>query len=84
MVPPTRRRFGERLSEFHEAQEEDAREFRNLIGAFLPSTFPAIVAILVLVGGALVALGTGFYVAAALLIAGVGLTVLWRRRHRAH
>ena len=84
MVPPTRRRFGERLREFHDAQEEDASEFRTLCGSFLPFKLPLIVAILVFVGGALVSLGTRYYVGGAVLIAGVGLTIALRRRRRAN
>ena len=80
MVPPTRSRLGKRLNEFHEAQEEHAGEFKSVFGSFLPYTFPVILAIVVFVGGALLSLGTAFYAAATVLIAGVGLMIVWRRR----
>jgi len=82
MVPPTRRRFGDRVREFHEEQEEDASEFRSLLTTFLPLTFPVLVAILVLIGSAILSLGTWFYVAGGvLLLASLGVA-LRRRRPR--
>ena len=85
MVPPTRRRFGERLREFHEEQEEDASEFSSLFSLLLPYTVPVIVAILVFVGGAILSLGTWSYVAGAvLLLASVGLALRRRRPQSLH